>query len=73
MVRHWGDKLTQKDVKVSFRMPLVLKNLVEKYIQRDAHLNPSDLYRDAVREKIQRDAPHLYQDLFREETENEEL
>jgi len=65
--------MTQKDVRVSFRMPLVLKNLVDEYVRRDAHLNPSDLYRDAVREKIQKDAPHLYQNLFREETRNESL
>jgi hypothetical protein len=48
-------------------MPLVLKNLVEEFVNKDAHLNPSDLYRDAVREKIQRDAPHLYQSVFKED------
>jgi len=30
----------------------------------DTHINESDFIRDAIREKIQRDAPYLYRELF---------
>jgi hypothetical protein len=51
---------------ISARVPLQLKKLVEQFIVRDCHLNESDLLRDAVREKIKRNAPELYTQLFRE-------
>jgi len=33
----------------------------------DSHLNPGDLLRDSLREKIERDAPELLKQLFKEE------
>jgi hypothetical protein len=39
---------------------------MKKFVSMDAHINESDFIRDAIREKIQRDAPHLYQELFQE-------
>lgn len=60
---------TQKDdaAAVSARIPLPLKTLIKKFVALDTHINESDFIRDAIREKIQRDAPHLYRDLFLEE------
>jgi Arc/MetJ-type ribon-helix-helix transcriptional regulator len=55
-----------KDARISARIPLSLKRLMEAFVALDAHLNESDLIRDAVREKIQREAPELYAKLFRE-------
>ena len=37
---------------------------MEKYIELDAHVTESDFVREAIREKIQRDAPELYKKLF---------
>jgi len=63
----------QRDAAVSARIPVPLKTLIQKFVALDTHINESDFIRDAIREKIQRDAPHLYQNLFREETRNESL
>jgi len=35
----------------------------------DSHINESDLIRDSIREKIQRDAPQLYSKLLAEAME----
>ena len=40
--------------------------LIEKYLEKDTHVNNADLLRDAIREKIRRDAPDLYAQLFKE-------
>lgn len=55
----------KRDVRISARIPRSLKALMEQFVARDAHINESDLIRDAIREKIQRDAPELYQELFK--------
>ncbi len=39
-------------------------DLIVDFVALDTHLNLSDFLRDAAREKIQRDAPHLYAKLF---------
>jgi len=56
----------EKDAAVSARIPLTLKDLIRKYVALNIHINESDFIRDAIREKIQRDAPHLYKELFLE-------
>ena len=42
-----------------------MKELMQRYVEIDAHVNESDLTRDAIREKIQRDAPELYRELIK--------
>jgi len=54
----------QKDAVIAARIPKTLKELILRIIQVDAHINESDFVRDAIREKILRDAPELYQQLF---------
>jgi Arc/MetJ-type ribon-helix-helix transcriptional regulator len=54
----------EKDVRISARVPRTLKKLMQQFIARDAHINESDLIRDAIREKIKREAPELYKELF---------
>jgi len=44
---------------------------MQKYVERDAHLNESDFIRDAIREKIQKEAPDLYKQLFKEKEVSE--
>jgi len=57
----------QKDAVIAARIPKTLKDLILRIIQIDAHINESDFVRDALREKVQRDAPELYRQLFRGE------
>jgi Arc/MetJ-type ribon-helix-helix transcriptional regulator len=56
---------------VAARLTQNLTEIMHEYCRRDAHLNFSDLIRDAVREKIQREAPELYSELFKETPKNE--
>lgn len=48
-----------------------LIELIEEFCRRDAHVNPADFIRDAIREKLQRDAPELYRQLFMEDHADE--
>jgi len=57
----------QKDAYIGVRIPKTLKELVQKVVAVDAHLNEADFVRDAIREKIQREAPELYAQLFRKQ------
>jgi Arc/MetJ-type ribon-helix-helix transcriptional regulator len=57
---------TEHMTQVSFRIPKSLKELVEKFVAQDCHVNPSDFFREALREKIKREAPELYYQLFKE-------
>jgi hypothetical protein len=56
----------QNDAVICARVPGRLKKLVEDFLSRDCHINVSDFLRDAVREKIKREAPELYSKLFQE-------
>jgi len=51
---------------VATRITVNLARIMEEYCKRDAHVNISDFIRDAIREKLQRDAPELYRQLFLE-------
>jgi len=55
----------QKNAQISARIPIPLKKLIGKYISLDTHINESDFIRDALREKIQKDAPALYHEIFK--------
>jgi len=58
---------TKERTKVlSCRVTERFADLVQKYCHLDAHINPADFIRDAIREKIKQDAPHLYAELFQE-------
>ena len=56
----------KKEVRINARVPLSLKRLMQQFVAKDTHINESDLIRDSIREKIQRDAPELYTQLFEE-------
>jgi hypothetical protein len=51
-------------VALNVRVPTTLKELMKKYVALDTHKDLSELTRDALREKIKRDAPRLYNELF---------
>lgn len=56
----------EKTKVVATRVSQRFFDLIETYCRQDAHVNSADLIRDALREKIQRDAPELYRRLFEE-------
>jgi Arc/MetJ-type ribon-helix-helix transcriptional regulator len=47
-------------------IPKTMRKLIEKHVESDMHLNLSDFVRDAIREKLQREAPELYKQLFKD-------
>jgi len=51
---------------IATRVTKNLHKLIEKYIELDTHVSNAEFFRDAIREKIRRDAPHLYAQLFKE-------
>ena len=57
-------KPERTDASISARIPIPLKKLIERFVSMDTHINESDFIRDAIREKIKRDAPDLYKQLF---------
>ena len=56
----------KKEIRINARVPHSLKKLMQQFVAKDTHINESDLIRDSIREKIQRDAPELYTQLFEE-------
>ncbi len=58
---------------LSVRVTKPLARLVEEYLHLDAHVSKSDFVRDAIREKIKRDVPWLYNKIFnlREDSRDE--
>ena len=56
----------EKMVQLNIRVPQNLKKIMKEYIELDAHKDLSELTRDALRQKIRKDAPQLYQNLFKE-------
>jgi len=52
-------------VYVTARVPAKLREILRAQVLRDTHMNESEFVRDAVREKLQREAPDLYQKLVR--------
>jgi len=59
--------MDEKLVALNVRIPRTLKNLMKNYIELNAHKDISEFTRDALREKILRDAPELYKKLFKKE------
>jgi Arc/MetJ-type ribon-helix-helix transcriptional regulator len=56
----------KNEVIIAVRIPRALRQLMEQFIERDAHMGLSELVRDSIREKIRREAPDLYLKLFSE-------
>ena len=49
---------------INVSIPQRMKDLIEEFVSMDTHMNLSEFVRDAIRQKLQRDAPHLYKQLF---------
>jgi len=61
-----GKPMESQKTQISLRIPTSLKKLIAKVVKHDTHLNESDFIREAIREKIRRDAPDFYTSLFKE-------
>jgi len=51
---------------VATRVTVKTAELIAEFCKWDAHVNPADFIRDAIRDKLQREAPELYRQLFQE-------
>ncbi len=49
---------------INVSIPQTMKDLIEQFVSMDTHMNLSEFVRDAVRQKLQKDAPSLYEQLF---------
>ena len=49
---------------INVAIPQTMKDLIEQFVSLDTHTNLSEFVRDAIRQKLQKDAPHLYNQLF---------
>jgi len=58
-------KLERKDLTtICVMIPQTMRDLIEEILSKDTHTNLSEFVRDAIRQKIQRDTPQLYGQLF---------
>jgi Arc/MetJ-type ribon-helix-helix transcriptional regulator len=62
--------MSKNEASITVRVPRNLKDLVRQFVAKDTHINESDFVRDAVREKILREAPELFKRLFKEAPEH---
>ncbi len=56
----------EKTKVVATRVTNRTAELIEEFCRRDGHVNVADFIRDAIREKLQREAPELYRRFFEE-------
>lgn len=56
----------EKTKVVATRVTSNTAELIEEFCRRDGHVNLADFIRDAIREKLQREAPELYRRFFEE-------
>ena len=53
-----------RTTQIVVRVPVTLRRLVEEHLKKDTHMDLSEFTRDALREKISREAPELYKSVF---------
>ena len=58
---------------ISIKVTVPLYEIVDKYLELDAHVTKSDFVRSAIREKIKADTPWLYDNMLRQPTEEKRL
>jgi len=55
--------MSKETVNINVRITPTLKKIIEKYIDSDTYINMSDFARDALREKIRREAPWVFKEI----------
>jgi len=58
--------MSKETVNINVRVTPTLKKIIDKYLDSDTYINVSEFTRDALREKIKRDAPRFFEEMFRE-------
>jgi len=56
----------EKTKVVATRVTNRTSELIDEFCRRDGHVNVADFIRDAIREKLQREASELYRRFFEE-------
>jgi Arc/MetJ-type ribon-helix-helix transcriptional regulator len=56
----------EKTKVVATRVTNRTSELIDEFCRRDGHVNVADFIRDAIREKLQREAPELCRRFFEE-------
>jgi len=57
--------MSKETVNVNVRITPTFKKIIQKYIAQGTYINISDFARDALREKIKRDAPWLIVEMLK--------
>ena len=52
---------------IAAKVPRKFKAVIVKFLDMDSHVTMSDLIRDALREKIRREAPRLLEEMMKED------
>ena len=52
---------------LSVRITKSMTRVIDRFIDIDSHVTKSDFVRDAIRDKIKKEAPQLYLEMFEEE------
>jgi Arc/MetJ-type ribon-helix-helix transcriptional regulator len=55
---------------ITVKVTKSLHEMIKRFLRLDAHVTLSDFVRDAIREKIKRDAPWLYEEMLRKGEES---
>jgi len=55
--------MTERQAYLTIRMPKTLRELLKAHVSHGLHMNESDFVRESIREKLQREAPDLYQSI----------
>jgi len=58
--------IKKENVYVTVRMPKTLAELIDRYVLANTHQNRSEFIRDAIREKIRREYPDLFNEILKE-------
>ena len=67
-VRRFIEEKEKKETDViGVVIPKTMRKILQRHIERNMYLNLSDFVREAIREKLQREAPDLYKQLFKHE------
>ena len=64
--------MSNQAVVVGAKIPPAMKVVIDKFLTHDMHISISDFVGDAIREKIRRDAPQLYSELFQQKEVSED-
>uniref|UniRef100_A0A6M3MF45 Uncharacterized protein n=1 Tax=viral metagenome TaxID=1070528 RepID=A0A6M3MF45_9ZZZZ len=57
--------MSKETANINIRVTPTLRKIIERYVEIGTYINISDFGRDALREKIRRDAPKLLEEINR--------